>query len=233
MHTNKLLQLEEKVSRQWEWRLREIDKFKDIVFESETKIPEALYNDKESPVQLLYRIGIVFLYSHWEGFIKNTAKEYMKCFKGEKLKNVPQSIVVAHYIKIHNKYSKKCTAYECGKSVIENIDMNKEIKSDIEDLVSTESNLDSTVLSKISSFLNLGKEWFELREKYINNFVDCRNSIAHGEKRPVSKKEFEDYLEGIQDLLIRYKEKLLDFNRLNKGIYCIMILFGMICIKIV
>ncbi len=134
----------------------------------------------------------------------------MKCFKGEKIKDVPHSIVIAHYIKIHNKYSKTCTAYECGKSVIENIDMNKEIKSDIEDLVSTESNLDSTVLSKISSFLNLGKEWFELREKYINNFVGCRNSIAHGDGRQVSKEEFYGYLEGIKNLLTLYKEKLLD-----------------------
>ncbi|WP_300884926.1 MAE_28990/MAE_18760 family HEPN-like nuclease, partial [uncultured Desulfovibrio sp.] len=79
-----------------------------------------------------------------------------------------------------------------------------------EDLVSTESNLDSTVLSKISSFLNLGKEWFELREKYINNFVGCRNSIAHGDGRQVSKEEFYGYLEGIKNLLTLYKEKLLD-----------------------
>lgn len=137
----------------------------------------------------------------------------MRCFKGEKIKDVPHSIVIAHYIKIHHKYSKKYTAYECGKSVIENIDMNKEIKTDIEDLVSTESNLDSTVLSKISSFLNLGKEWFELREKYINNFVGCRNSIAHGEGREVSKEEFYDYLEGIKNLLTLYKEKLLDCGK--------------------
>ena len=190
MNINKFSQLEETVSRQWAWRLHEIDKFKDILFESETKIPEDLCNNNEPPVRLLYRIGIVLLYSHWEGFIKNTAKEYMKCFKGEKIKDVPHSIVIAHYIKIHNKYSKTCTAYECGKSVIENIDMNKEIKSDIEDLVSTESNLDSTVLSKISSFLNLGKEWFDGRQ--------------------VSKEEFYGYLEGIKNLLTLYKEKLLD-----------------------
>ena len=213
MNINKFSQLEETVSRQWAWRLHEIDKFKNILFENETKIPEALYNDNEPPVRLLYRIGIVLLYSHWEGFIKNTAKEYMRCFKGEKIKDVPHSIVIAHYIKIHHKYSKKYTAYECGKSVIENIDMNKEIKTDIEDIVSTESNLDSTVLSKISSFLNLGKEWFELREKYINNFVGCRNSIAHGEGREVSKEEFYDYLEGIKNLLTLYKEKLLDCGK--------------------
>lgn len=210
MNIDKISQLEKTVSRQWTWRVHEIDKFKNLLHESETKIPETLHNDKDYPTRLLYRMGIVLLYSHWEGFIKNTARIYIRCFKGEKLKDVPHSLVIAHYIKTHNKYSKKCTAYECGKNVLKNIDMNNEIEPDIEDLVSTESNLDSTVLAKISSFLNLGKEWFELREKYINNFVGCRNSIAHGDDIPVSKEEFYDYLDGIKAILVLYKERLLN-----------------------
>lgn len=212
MNIDKLTQLEKKVSRQWVWRLRELNKYKDILRDYEAKLSESSCKYEESPNGLLYRLGIVLLYSHWEGFIKDTARAYMQCFKGEKIKDVPLSIAIAHYIKTHDKYNAKCTAYECGKSVLENMDGDKPIQCDIEDLVSTESNLDADVLSKIASFLNIGNDWFVLRNNYINNFVGCRNGIAHGEGRQVSKEELDEYFDGITKLILLYKEKLLTSN---------------------
>lgn len=212
MNIDKLAQLEGKVSRQWGRRLHELNKYKSILIDYETKVSESSCENEESPNELLYRLGIVLLYSHWEGFIKETAKAYMQCFKGEKIKDVPLSIVIAYYIKTHDKYNTKCNAYECGKSVLEDMDGDKPIQCDIEDLVSTESNLDADVLSKIASFLNIGNDWFELRNNYINNFVACRNGIAHGEVRQVSKEEFEEYFDGIVNLIMLYKEKLLTSN---------------------
>lgn len=212
MNINKLSKLEEKVSRQWTRRLREINKFTDILNEFERKFCASSCEHEETSDDLLYRLGIVLLYSHWEGFVKETAKSYMQCYKGEKIKNVPLGVTIAYYIKTHNKYNTKCGAYECGKKVLEDIDNEKCIKYNIEDLVTTESNLDASVLSKISSFLGIDNNWFVLREKYINNFVGCRNGIAHGEYRKVSKEDFYEYLNGILELINLYRDKLL-FNK--------------------
>lgn len=216
MDINKLTSLENKVSRQWAWRLIEIDKYKKLLLEHEKRISTPLSKVEDSSIDLLYRLGIVLLYSHWEGFIKNTAMAYMRCFKGEKIRNVPINIVVAHYIKTHDSYNAKCTAFECGKSVLEDIDIDKRVRRDIDDLVSAESNLNADVLSKIVSFLGIEKDWFELRKNYINNFVNCRNGIAHGDGTKVSKEEFYEYFNGIMRLIEIYKEKLLDFNRVQQ-----------------
>ena len=72
--------------------------------------------------------------------------------------------------------------------------------------------MNTKIINKLKEETN-NSSYIVYREKYINNFVGCRNSIAHGEGREVSKEEFYDYLEGIKNLLTLYKEKLLDCGK--------------------
>ena len=207
-----LTQFVEDIEREWVWRFRDLLCYKQL-----------LYDADEARRDVLCRTCILLIYSHWEGFIKNTGKKFIKIFINEKIYNVPNNILVAHFIVINKKILTTQSLYGGAVEVLNKIKDNECICYDIEDIINTESNLNYKNLMKILPFIGINKDIFELKANYINNFVACRNGIAHGERRKLNINDIFNYIEDFIKMLNTYKEKLLDnaekvSNTLNTNI---------------
>lgn len=191
--------LEYKIGREWTWRLQDLISYKQSINAAD-----------DGNIDVLCRVGVLLLYSHWEGFVKNSGKIFIKCFENEEIKNVPNNIIIAHFLSVHKKFFSTKTAYEYGINVLSKMKEDEKICINVDEVIKTDSNLNYKNLLNILLILGIDKSKFELKEKYINEFVLCRHSIAHGEKRIIKEDEIISYIDTFIYMLMEYKEDLLN-----------------------
>lgn len=134
------------------------------------------------------RTAIVLIYSHWEGFIKNSSKAYLsyishKNLKNRELKDNFSCLSLGKKLRQHqsfNSFSSQMKIYNSSTAIHENI---FKIKPD--KVIKTQANLTTTVLKEIFSILGLEySNTFALKEKLIDSqLLHYRNMIAHGERK--------------------------------------------------
>jgi hypothetical protein len=164
--------LEDKISEDILWRKKELT---NIIFDYKK------YSEKKE--DYYWRIGVIFIYSHWEGFIKNASLFYLNYIsqKGYKISELKNNFnVLFLQYKQQDFKSKKYTTYDKFIKIVENKDQKFYVIP--EDVINTTSNLNFETLLEILQQLNIDKKEFELREKYIEQLITYRNKIAHGEQ---------------------------------------------------
>lgn len=133
------------------------------------------------------RIAIVMLYSHWEGSIKYSAREYLKYINS-------LNILVSHMKDNFKTLSIKAIIRDCSQSnktekynevtneLLNNTNKIFRVKEKEKLIINTESNLSYLVLKDILFSLGLDFGKYELKENLIKErLLDKRNKIAHGE----------------------------------------------------
>ena len=141
---DKLDAFTEKLERDWSWRIREIV--------SHT----LLFSNADSHQEmLLAKLGVVLLYSHWEGFIKHSTKQYLLIFSKSDIKTVAPHIQAAFFLKHLQKNQYTNINYKLAVESIKRITLGDITGTkDIKDIVSTKSNLDTSTLKVLLSFLS-------------------------------------------------------------------------------
>lgn len=175
--------------------------------------------------EILRKSFLLILYSHWEGFIKNAAKIYLKYITSKKLKI---GVLTLNYKTI----SIKQIIYECYKSqetlTLENEikfmekyeakDKTKfQVKEPILDdknssIIDTSSNLSPGVFLNVCKVLGLSSRSSVLmRKNYLDEcFLGSRNAISHG-----NEVNFDDYDE-------KFDLDYTSISELKDVVMCIM-----------
>ncbi|MGO4650735.1 MULTISPECIES: MAE_28990/MAE_18760 family HEPN-like nuclease [Micrococcaceae] len=183
--------LEDAISEETAWRKHELTTARKLVQQSSGSSQTANL-----------RSGVLILYAHWEGWVKSVAQLYIRyvnsqsptyaqlsaAFLGNALKVKISSIEEASTPAIHNEFASFLIEGFAGKARLS------------EDLVQTQSNLSSKVLSGVVERLGLPRRSeYSTRANMIDEeLVNRRNTIAHGKFLELKA---DDFLTLHQDVL--------------------------------
>jgi hypothetical protein len=188
-------ELSEFLTRELTWRKREL-------LSLSLLIQKAKGYDKNT----LIRAGIVMLYAHWEGYVKNAAEAYIDYINRRHLIHsyVQDNFAAASLknflsrLKTTNKYSLITSCYSEIKS-----HHNKKVS--ISTNIDTKSNLRKEAFGEILHLLGIPLNGFETSLSFINTLVDDRNYIAHGEYLPITESKYKEIERKTLELIKMFK----------------------------
>lgn len=176
-------QLTEEIIASKEWRIRELESLKKIGI-------IALNENPLREKQQYYRMCIPYIYAHWEGFVVESFKLLITYINNEKLdkKTVINELYTFSLQKILKPLAGK-QSFEQSYRFVEGFvkDFDRELYID-PSLLTANSNLNYKQMTIILNKLGMNN----CLEKYksdINQLVNQRNSIAHGENGIIIEKE--------------------------------------------
>jgi hypothetical protein len=195
-----------------EWRINELKK---IGKEIETNI---ITPDLKS---LFFRSLIPMIYAHWEGFIVSSIKKYFECLNSFNFFIKEMDI---HYIttafeeKLENIIkSQKFDKRKKHLKILLGI-LNNKIKFNTKK-IDTKSNLNFDVLIMICEKLKFNKQKFNDYKSDLNELVNIRNGIAHGDTPAFEFERFSDiekYIDLIDNLMLDFISEIEDIIKNNK-----------------
>lgn len=207
--------LQDKLDKNINWRKRELTLIKNNIDSSEGIMLKAYI-----------RTGILILYAHWEGFIKISAREYIKFLNDQKIScsDMTDNFVtlsVKSIICDAGKSNKSSKHFEVVNKLLNNSDRIFKVKEKEKLIVDTESNLSYNVLAEILFGLGFDNSKYVLKQNFIKeNLIDQRNAIAHGELIKLIpdteddikhiKEEYSNLFHEILKLMDLFKEQILD-----------------------
>lgn len=176
--------------------------------------------------EVLLKSLILILYAHWEGYIKQSSKLYIKYICEEKVHlcdltfnfkaivlklnisnviNSKENFTLSNEVKFMEKYEKMQE-----KRFKVNIDINNEFDKSI---INTHDNLNPKVFKNILNILGLKYlDSFASRQKYIDmHLLGNRNAIGHGSKFDTENQD--DFELSIEDIgkLKQFIIEVIDF----------------------
>lgn len=174
---NTLDKLHQKIDKELAWRRQDLTGIKFDVEEQ-----QASQNTKIKERFIKY--GVVLLYSHWEGAVKNIAEYYLNfvsCqrLKYKDLKNNFLTLGVKANID-QSGHTKKLTVR--NQLITEVLNKLDEVSNIPTDIISADSNLNSEILGEIFATIGISEDPFSIYYTLIDaKLLQNRNLIAHGE----------------------------------------------------
>lgn len=181
------------------WRRKELNIVKNY-------IPEES-NPKQNAA---LRFNIPILYAHFEGFVKKATEIYLE-------------FVATRYLK-HSELQPQFVSLSLTKKIglleVKNIEDKTKIVSFIlnelnsrsniltKNVIQTKSNLKYSVFKEILFTIGINEEKFSHYESLINDLVDTRNFIAHGDYLKVDFKTFNIMYSDIQRVMVELKNEI-------------------------
>ena len=199
MKIKTLEDLQTRLDEDFAWRRKELTVIKTNV---QSSMPLQLNTN--------IRIGIVMLYAHWEGFIKNAAELYLIFVACKKLslKELSSNIMAISLKSKLNEFE------ETNKNTIHTQLINfllgdLNIRANVPTDINTQANLNSNILREILSVIGVDYKQYELKEKFIDNqLLNLRNSVAHGQNPDINESEFHELYNEITTLMASIKNEV-------------------------
>jgi len=198
--------LTDKVVADFSWRRKELTLIKN-------KIPK-----EKNPLQsALIRATIPLLYAHWEGFVKVNMSYYLEYVSNKYLKNseLKTSFIA---LSLQNKLGDLNNSNFSNRTkIIDFIFNNSEKQSNIpkKNIINTKSNLKFDVLQEILFILDLEDNHINSQKELINDLVNERNFIAHGEHTLIDYETFENFYNDIIALM-EYLRTIIENNAIEE-----------------
>ena len=156
------------------------------------------------------RSAIPILYAHWEGFVKKAASYYVEFVKFQRLNHYElQTQFIA--LSLKNKLNLlDVNNIESQTNILNGLINDFGNRSNIphKDVIKTKSNLKFHVFKEILYIIGIDETLFIQYEELINDLVDARNHIAHGQYLRVDKLTFDNI----------YKETIVVMDKLKTEI---------------
>ncbi|QQD14276.1 MAE_28990/MAE_18760 family HEPN-like nuclease [Sphingobacterium sp. UDSM-2020] len=156
------------------------------------------------------RFNVPILYAHFEGFVKKSTELYLEYVAGKYLKH---SQLQSQFVSL--SLSKKIGLLEVKNiedktKIIEFILSEGESKSNIltKNVIQTKSNLKYNVFKEILFTIGIEEKKFSQFESLINDLVEARNYIAHGDYLKVDLATFETMYDDIQQIMLDLKTEI-------------------------
>lgn len=158
------------------------------------------------------RSGILLLYAHWEGFIKNSCEFYLSYVKYQKLEYIE---LKENFIALGLKYNlsefEQTNKSTIHCKIVEFLlnQLNERANIPNENIIKTGSNLNSTILREILTSIGIDFSDYELKSNLIDSILlKNRNSIAHGQYVELDDIEFTNLHSEILWIMDDIKTKL-------------------------
>jgi MAE_28990/MAE_18760-like HEPN len=165
-----------------------------------------------SKQNMLLRSGITILYAHWEGYIKTVANSYLEFVVRQKLTYDELAInFVAIAMKTKLKEATETNKATIFTEVTKFLLTQTSNRSSIpyEDIITTGSNLSSSILHEISCILGLDYSFYGTREIIIDEqLLKRRNAIAHGEYLLLDRNEYRDLQRQILEMMEYFRNQV-------------------------
>lgn len=198
----KIEEFEEALQRDLAWRKKELSDLWLIC--------------QENNIEVLLKSFLLMLYAHWEGYIKQSSKYYLKFVSEHKLKHKQLTLnykaitlkgLISSCLKDNESFSlsnevqllnKLVDKEETKFSVSRNFDKDKD-----KTIIDTQSNLKPKVFIGICNTLGLKhKACIEIKENYLSkHLINNRNAIGHGSQLDLSSiNDFDLNLKSLAEL---------------------------------
>jgi hypothetical protein len=169
-------------------------------------------NDPQYEKEVINRLIVPHIYSHYEGFIKNTSILYLNYIIStfNPTRQIDDNIFALHMRKkiISSSKSNKCYIH---------IDLIKDIRIQPslldfmpEKIINTHSNLKSEHLKEIMVMCGIEFDaYWQNKSFFIDNLLlKYRNLIAHGERVSIDDATVNQCLSNVLDIIEKYKTEL-------------------------
>ncbi len=172
-----------------------------------TNIQIIIYKSRSAYTKTLIKLGILLLYSHWEGYIKKVCEAFFCYLNFKSIKyidlqpNFKAIGILSEMTEIlsHGKFVHHQKAMDF---INENFEM-KKFEYDIKSVISLQSNLNTEFLLCILQMIGLDKTHFMNNKYFIDNkLLKFRNAFAHGENIQ-DNPEYIIYVDDFNDLCKR------------------------------
>ncbi|MGD0080703.1 MAG: MAE_28990/MAE_18760 family HEPN-like nuclease [Methanoregula sp.] len=202
------MDLQDSLDQDLAWRRKELIEIKFLID-----------NSVGSTLQINLRMGVALLYAHWEGYIKNSAVNYLIYlsnfnFKYNELTENFVALSLRGNIKTCANTDKVSLHYSVVNTLIN--ELNSETKIPHTDVIPKVGMLKYDLLAEILFTLGLEKTDFELKQNLIDkDLIERRNYVVHGlntsvRKDAIKKDDFNQLycevvpmLEKFQDLIYK------------------------------
>jgi hypothetical protein len=187
------------IGEDYAWRRKELKLIKD-------QIP----NNSCPKQSAALRFSVPILYAHWEGFVKKSCELYLEYVAKKYLKHSelkPQFIALSLSKKLGNLEIRNLE--EKTKTVeflINEINNNSNILT--KNVIQTRSNLRYSVLEEILFVIGINESKFAHKKSLINDLVDSRNNIAHGDYLRVELETYKLMHQDTQTLMELLKTEI-------------------------
>lgn len=203
MKIRSLEQLNQRLTEDLIWRKKEISDLKSLI---ETK------SFSSSKHKAVLSSGVTLLYAHWEGYIKTASTSYLEFVARQGLTYDELAI---NFVAIAMKF-KLNEASETNKATIftevANFMLTQTSQRSLiphEDVISTASNLSSSILREIVCVLGLDYSFYETKEVIINEqLLKRRNGIAHGEYLLLDREEYQQLHDEILAMMEDFRTQI-------------------------
>lgn len=167
-------------------------------------------NERNPKQNAALRFNVPILYAHFEGFVKKSTEFYLEFVANKYLKH---SELQSQFISL--SLTKKIGLLEVKNiedktKIVDFIINESESKSNIltKNVIQTKSNLKYNILKEILYIIGIDETKFSHFETLINDLVDARNYIAHGDYLKVDFDTFENMYNDIQNVMVILKTEI-------------------------
>jgi hypothetical protein len=187
----------EEIQEDITWRNLELSKIKNIAL-----------NLNDTELKIFLKSILPLLYAHWEGFIVVSLKIVFKFLNTLHLSsNDYCDVYLTTAYEQTLKSLDNSTGFDKRKKHLINLYKTFKEQVMLDSKVDTKSNLNFGILEEICKKINLDINKFTTYKEELNELVNIRNSISHGE----NSYNFESY-DDIQKYLNLLKNLMLDFE---------------------
>lgn len=183
-----------------DWRVSELRKIKTIPI---------MYNLSDTDKKVIYFYSIPGIYAIWEGYLKNSFKLFSEFLNSKRLDcNEIHINLLTHAIENQCNLGDERRNFDKKISLINKIRYFYNGYVEFTSAIPTESNADFKVTNKILERFNIPA--IENTHKTpLNNLVNFRNKIAHGENSIVVEKEkVEEFVSLVENLMYEIINKI-------------------------
>lgn len=158
------------------------------------------------------RSGVVLLYAHWEGFVKNACELYLTYIKFQRLTYTELSenliaLSLKQNLTSFEQTNKSTIHCQIVDFILNRLDERASIPNN--NVIKTGSNLNSNILIEILTTVGIDYTDYELKNNLIDSILlKNRNSIAHGEYVELDELNFNELFVEILWMMDDIKTKL-------------------------
>lgn len=197
-------EFQDAIDKETAWRKKEL-----------SSLASNVKTSKKSAKNTALRSGIALLYAHWEGLVKNVATIYL-CYvsfqncRYEELSPNFMALAINKDIKMFAESNKASLHNRVVKRIRD--EGIKKAKIPYEEVIKTNSNLNSDIFVEIMETIGLDYSEYEPAFKLLDEvLLKMRNEIAHGERTEsidLDEMRFNEIYDVIIDLMNKYVNEI-------------------------
>jgi len=210
-----------KLDGEYSWRLKELISMKSLIYQEEKEkskiftLTSSIYQEEIEKSKIFIRTSLVFLYAHWEGFVRKATEYYLDYINdqghnyGELNQNLIALALKNKGMQLDQNSDNIDRYYEAVSFVLNRSSF--QVKLSSSKVIKDTSILNSKQFKNLLRILGLSAKHYELKEKKLDEIlIKKRNNIAHGKHNYVNLEDFEFVYEMVVDFLNYFKDQIFD-----------------------